>query len=38
MKVINKHIIFIVAISIAFGAFVFGYSLVAMSMMAEIIS
>jgi len=37
MRVINKYLIFIVSTSVAFGAFVFGYSLVAISMMADFI-
>jgi len=37
MRIINKHIIFLVSIGISFGSFVFGYSLVAISMMADII-
>lgn len=37
MRVINKHIIYLVSVSIALGAFVFGYSLVSISMMAETI-
>ena len=38
MRIINKHLIIIISIFITFGAFVFGYSLVSMSMKAEVIS
>ncbi len=38
MIVQNKHILITVSAFVAFGSFVFGYSLVAMSMMSEVIS
>ena len=35
MKVINKHVLITISFLVSFGNFVFGYSLVAISMMAD---
>jgi hypothetical protein len=35
MQLINKHILITVALFVSLGAFVFGYSLVSISMMAD---
>lgn len=38
MKVINKHLLITISFLVSFGNFVFGYSLVAISMMADYIA
>ncbi len=38
MKLINKHILLAISVLLCFGNFVFGYSLVSISMMADSIA